>query len=459
MLALGVDLCGDALALALVETTGRAPRLVGSWSERLAPGAEPAAVLRAAVARHCPVAPEAVATALPGASVAHRILELPFSDPRRLAQTVPFELESLVPFDLERGVSSFTVLERRGTTAVVLAAIALRSVVGAHLEQMRSAGIDPAIVDLGALATVGLLAGPRASVLLVEPRSDGAVALLHNGRLAGLRVIDAPDEAAVLAEAQWSALALAGADALPPLVVAGADSPAAHRLASAVGVPLEALARHLPAWAAGAEASRLRAVALAGRAAGLVGLGLNFRSGELAYHAPREEARRQLRITAGLAAAVGLLAALAAGSAVAERRAELSRLDAEISRSVAAVLPGVQHGNEATQLQAAVDALEKRRDLLEGGKGSHPPVLEVLRGVASAVPERVPFQIDDCTVDGDGVKLHARTDSYESVDVLKRSLATVAVLRDPQVKDVKTGVDGRIEFRVSLGYKKDDDRD
>src|SRR5919206_918524 len=37
--------------------------------------------------------------ALPGPSVSH-VLSLPFSDPRRIEQTVGFEVESQIPFDL-----------------------------------------------------------------------------------------------------------------------------------------------------------------------------------------------------------------------------------------------------------------------------------------------------------------------------------------------------------------------
>jgi general secretion pathway protein L len=455
MLALGIDLCGDRLALALIDTSGRTPRLVGAWREHVASGDATADALRAAIARRSPRTPDAIATALPGGAVAHRILELPFADPRRLAATVPFEIESLVPFDLESGVSTFTVLHRTAAGATVLAAIARRDEIAAHLAQMNAAGVDPAIIDLGALATVGMLSLPVASALVIEPRNDGAVALVRGGRLASLRVIDAAGGSTVLAEAEWSALALVAGDPVPPLIVVGADGEVSARLATSLGARREALEAHLPGWATTADPSCLRAVALAARAAGVSSLGLNFRAGTFAYHAPREESRRQLRITAGCAAAAAVLAIVAAASGFAGRRAELARLESDISRSVTAVLPTATHGNELQQLQAAVDALEKRREMLEGGHGSQAQVLEVLLGISEAVPDRVPFQVDDCTVDDDGVRLHARTDSYESVDLLKRSLARVPGLRDPQVKDSKTGVDGRIEFRVTLAFRKE----
>jgi hypothetical protein len=68
------------------------------------------------------------------------------------------------------------------------------------------------------------------------------------------------------------------------------------------------------------------------------------------------------------------------------------------------------------------------------------------------VPEQVKVTVDDFAVDDDGVRLHAKTDSYESVDVVKRSLQNVPGLFNPEVKDVKAGVDGRIEFRIAFRF-------
>ena len=49
----------------------------------------------------------------PGDAVTHRILELPFHDRKRLDQTVPFELESHLPFELDETVVDFQVLRTR----------------------------------------------------------------------------------------------------------------------------------------------------------------------------------------------------------------------------------------------------------------------------------------------------------------------------------------------------------
>lgn len=451
MLSLGIDASRETFTVALIDTAGRTPKLVGSWTEPRDLGRERAEQLRALIERHCPARPDAVGTALPGTSISHRILRLPFADAGRLAATVPFELESLVPFDVESGVIAFTVLERDGDGATVLAAIAQRSEVQRHLDEMAAAGVDPAVVDVGAVALAGLLRPRATDLLLIEPRDDGGVVLLREGRLAAVRVLDVPPEDGATRELRWAALTLLdGAPPPPVLVAAAADE--ARALVAAIGGATTSPATELPGWCSAAPVAQLRAIALAARAARLTTLGLDFRTGDLAYHAPSEEAWRQLRIAGFLAAAVVVLALLAFVAALAGRRSELAALRAEVSRAVTDVLPGAAPGTERTRLQGAIDTLEARRKVLGGAASDRPKTLELLRQITEAVPAQTPVTVDDFAIDDDGIRLHARTDSYESVDVVKRALQSVPGLHDPEVKDVKAGVDGRIEFRIALRF-------
>ncbi len=452
MLALGIDPGEEALSLALVELSGRAPRLVGSWREPRGSAPLPDH-LREAVARHCPTAPDAVATALPGRQATFRLLRLPFSDASRLAATVPFELESVVPFDLGDAVTSYVPVERGEGSTTVLAAIAPRDAVRRHLDEMRLAGLDPAIVDVGPIATAGVFERGPSDLLLVEAREDGAIALLRHGSLSALHALDAgarsgDDE--TRRRLRWSLLATAGDGPAPPVTVVGSGADVAREVASEAGLAVTDAHRQLPAWLDGAPLEHLRAIALAARAAGLAKTGTNLRSGDLAYHAPSEEARRQLRSTGVLAAVAAVLALASLGATVAARRSELAALRSQIAGEVRAVLPTAAPGGERGQLESAIDGLRKRRSTLTGASGERPPVLEVMRSILAAVPERVPFEVDDFALDPDGLRMHARTDSYESVDVIKRALKDVPGARDAEVKDVKTGVDGRVEFRASV---------
>ncbi|MFM7143932.1 MAG: hypothetical protein ACKO2K_18670, partial [Alphaproteobacteria bacterium] len=233
MLALGIDPGEESLSLALVELAGRTPRLVGSWQAPRAEGPL-AAQLRATVAERCPRPVDAVATALPGRQATFRLLKLPFVDQGRLAATVPFELESLVPFDVAEALTSFVPLERTDGQTTVLAAIAPHDVVRRHLDDLKEAGIDPAIVDVGPIATAGLFDRGSGDLLLVEAREDGAVALSRHGHLAALHALDASSRSGdeeLRRRIRWSLLATVGEGTPAPVAIVGPSAAAARSVA------------------------------------------------------------------------------------------------------------------------------------------------------------------------------------------------------------------------------------
>ena len=112
--------------------------------------------LREFVARH-ELADSVVVTSLPGDLVTYRTFFLPFRDRKKLEQTIPFELESQVPFGLEDIVIDYDVLRRDRDGCHILAALVQRSDLTAHLALFEEAGLDPKIVDLAPLATLNAL--------------------------------------------------------------------------------------------------------------------------------------------------------------------------------------------------------------------------------------------------------------------------------------------------------------
>ena len=106
---LALDVGPHTLRAALVERTLRSQRVLGLYAHPRAPGGDLAGDLRALAAHHGIVWDEVVSV-LPGDLVTHRILTLPFHDRKRLEQTVPFELEAHLPFELDDTIIDFQVL-------------------------------------------------------------------------------------------------------------------------------------------------------------------------------------------------------------------------------------------------------------------------------------------------------------------------------------------------------------
>jgi general secretion pathway protein L len=99
---------------------------------------------------------EQVACALPAGQLSTRRLEFPFSDPRRLAQTIPFEIEAETPFDLDDIIVDWNILKSERQEGVVAATLARREHVSAALESLQEAGCDPQVMEAEGLVLANL---------------------------------------------------------------------------------------------------------------------------------------------------------------------------------------------------------------------------------------------------------------------------------------------------------------
>src|SRR5688500_12530857 len=98
-------------------------------------------------------------TGLPGDAAAVRTLKFPFNDPKKIAEALPFALESEIPLDLEEIVLSWAVLgpsakAKKDVTneTEVLVAWAKKDAVQGVLDLFAVHGIDPRHVEFDALA-------------------------------------------------------------------------------------------------------------------------------------------------------------------------------------------------------------------------------------------------------------------------------------------------------------------
>jgi general secretion pathway protein L len=471
---LALDVGGATLRAALVESTLRSQRILGFY---VTPRSDDlAADLRTLTTAH-DLHWDEVISALPGHLVAHRVLTLPFHDRKRLDQTVPFELENQLPFDLDDAVVDYQVLGRDGDAAVVLAAFASKVAVREHLALLAAAGVDPRVVDLTPLAVVNVLriaqVGRGAQSAFIALDHDRAtVGVLEDGRLRGLRTLSRGagingDLELVTRDVRWSLLALAGDAALDSLELwIGGDTVDRPEVAAALGEALGVTPRTLATLSlAGVPITLRREQAAFAAPLGLAlreggdAFGIDFRRGEFTYHREREALWRGLAV-AGVLAAIAL--ALMVTSFVLEGRRLAARRDAvrgEIRALFTAALPNVRTiVNEKAQLAAEIAALEKQRQVYGGLAPSAPRALDLLKAVTQGVPADVQLDIEELALDGENLRLRGSTRTYEGVEGVKRGLATRPEFRDVQAKDVRASVDGsRVDFRLLLTPAHGDD--
>lgn len=492
---LALDIEDAEVKAAVLETSFRDYHIAGLYHDLLSPdGGSVPDQLRHFLERH-QLAGDTVVSTLPGRLVSHRVFFLPFRDRKRLNQTIPFELETHVPFGLDEVIVDYQVLHRDSSGTTVLAAMVQKPDLEAHLAMLQAAGIDPKVVDFAPLSALNVLRVlgdnlPPTFAFVDFSTAAANVSLYRNGQLAGLRTLSvgsggaatngasrnghlgaAPSAAAeqsddvlraAAVDLRWSLLVINGAplDEGLPCYLAGPPAwlerigPVLERELSLDVRRLDRTPlRALPAEVRGSLAECAIPLGLALREVAPANtLGLNFRRAEFSYHRGQEEVRRALGRVAALAAILVVLAVVNVFFSYQLQVSRLAAIDSQIRYVFQKTLPDERPVEPRAQLQTEVDRLEQKVKLLGGIVSlSGVAAIDVMRGISTALPANLKLDIDEYNFDPDGVRIRGKTDEFETVDKIKQSLISVPFFKDVQVKDVKAAPDGKgVSFRLIL---------
>ena len=140
--------------------------------------------------------PEVVATAIAGRNAMTRELSLPFSDDKKIATVLGFELEELLPLDIDELVYDYEPLESGPDGANLLCAAVDKGWFADFLSELQSADIDPKVVTLDAMAYTHLLQSlgdggdDEGCVALVDVGHETtSVTVVQSGQLRTVRTI------------------------------------------------------------------------------------------------------------------------------------------------------------------------------------------------------------------------------------------------------------------------------
>jgi general secretion pathway protein L len=115
---------------------------------------------------------------------------MPFGDPKKIRQTLPYEIETMVPFPIDDLVVDFTVLDR-AEHSDILAASVNKALVSEYLSRLQPYGIDPEVLDIRCVPTVSWLLkqeGTPANGLFLDVGGKKNTMILYiKGRIALIR--------------------------------------------------------------------------------------------------------------------------------------------------------------------------------------------------------------------------------------------------------------------------------
>ena len=174
---LGLDLGARSVKAVLLEGTFRGFTVAAARRVPLgaADGEGPPAARHAVAVRTLledgAFAFDVAAVAFPGAGVSSNVITLPFSDPRRIEQTIGFEVEGQIPFDLADVAWDWQPLGVRDGQTDLLVGVVRKEELGRLLAALGEAGVDPRLVLPAGPAYASLFA---AGVVAPVPRPEGA---------------------------------------------------------------------------------------------------------------------------------------------------------------------------------------------------------------------------------------------------------------------------------------------
>ena len=478
---LGLDLGARRVKAVLLETTLRGFEVARAGELPVPDGEAPLRERQGAAARELLAGAawqaDAAVASVPGVTAASHLVSLPFTDARRIEQTVQYEVEAAIPFDLADVAWDWQPLERLEARTDLLVGVIRNEELAALLAALASAGVDPSAVvpaapTLAAAWAAGAVADPappgeaELAVDLGAERTHACV--VSEGRCLFARTF-AGGAAGALRGAGEGGPGLARG--LPPLVRelratlrafearpsrrpvrrlvlcgGSAELPGlADALAAELGLPAGPLRLQGPAATgiAPAEAPSL-ALPLALALRGWLGTRfqrLNLRRGAFASRRGTQDVRERVVRLSVYGGLVLLLALVAAGvQAVALRRQE-----ALLDRSLCEVTERVV-GRCFEDFSVAESVLRGRGTLA----GAIPRVSAagVLAELAARAPA-VPLRLDRIEIGREKLHLQGTTDAAENVDKIVSALRASRCFAGARSGGARRrGAEARFEFTI-----------
>jgi Tfp pilus assembly protein PilN len=448
-----------------------------------------------------------VVTALRGDRLSVRRLEFPFTERRRLAQAVPFEVEDTLPFELEQVLLDWQQVGGERNQARVVAAIAPRPRVSELIEALHEAGCDARTVEAEGLVLANLcaafeLGGPRLLVDLGHAKTtfcalqDEKPVAAHSFGVAGRALTEAvaEDRGLSLAEAERAkcehgifdpvlggrlAKASAVIDQIAGEMVRFAaslepwlqqriedvtifggsaqlermDELLAERTGLSVarlGLPRDELGPGLVAG--GLPVVFAPAIALALRGTARARTELNFRQDEFARRVDLSRYRRDFGSTFVLGGIVLALALANALSGALLESGTARRAEKQVAALWSQAFPDRPlPENPVAAMREAVSAAHARAEFLGVYRGNR-SALDLLGEISRRVPPDLDVVFEELSIDRGTIRIRAFTKSFEAAERLGAELAKFEPFSKVQVGAIETDRRSDVKkFNVTIG--------
>jgi len=429
--------------------------------------------------------------------VSFRNLSMPFTDLKKIRQTLVFELETLMASSVEGHLIDFIDVGRSGTQTNLIAASVNRDYIREHLSIFRSFEVEPEVLDIRNVSLANqilmqqnrpangmlLCLGSRICSILLF--SDKKIILIRHlpfkGKdLAGLASLAAKREKAGLSntgeyEADLVSLCRSinltmrgfqvetGTEHKPQEVFITGPGALVPITAEILGRELELkvsnlnlsenadniqLGQHLTGLYNPALMDNALALALR---EGKKAQGFNFRREQFQVKTQFVKLRKELIRASIYLGIICILLAVNFGVDYRDLKKRNASLDSQIKELFTSTFPEVTNVVEPMhQMKTKINALKDESGLAPG-INKNGLFLEILDDISSRIPADLEINVDRMVVDQQGVQIRGTTDTFNTVDSIKKGLESSDMYRDVIIASANLDQSGKgVRFEIKM---------
>ena len=441
-----------------------------------------------------------VVVSIPAYHCSLRTITMPFTDEKRLTQVIPFEVESQLPFSIEDTVVDHHPLTRDNGHSRLLVAAAPKVVLGGVLALLSKVGIDPAVLDLDALAlytvaNYGIKSKEVDPLVVIDVGANKTtLVVMDQGQVRFVRsILQGSQQWTGLLAKAWS-VSMEEAEgkkrqdgmegesdrdiqeALSPwmkevartLHVAQVESQKTIRnlvlcgggsrlkgldlwMAKAFDLQLQTMNPPiLEEKAASWDPSLSLALGLALKGAAVTKASrINFRQGEFTYQKEVEQSRKKTRWVWVGALIFLLMLGLDLGVKYNIRVSNYEKVRGEVRQTFMAMFPQVRNiVDEVYQAETIVGELKKKAALF-GRKET--TAVGFLGELTIRIPKDVEIKVNELVIDPERIRIDAETESFEAIDRIKAEVLKSDLFGQAEVSNAKMSAkEGWVKFSLTI---------
>jgi general secretion pathway protein L len=491
---LGIDVTSDSVTAVQVEG-GLRGFSITDWSRVVMEETGGLDSALRALSEQMDLTADTCISAISGEQISYRNLQMPFKDKKKISQTIAFTIETMLPFPIRDVLIDFAVVDQSDQSEI-LAATVRRGYVSEYLASLQSHGIDPDLVDASGVPTGLWLLNqpdiPDDGLLLQMGRKHTIMVLYVNKRVSLVRLLHFGDgiESAVEGEApvndQRQSAApenlkrvfrelctdvhstlhgfqsqtkrtvrpekafITGEGSLHSqtegLLEEFLEIPAERvNVARDARVHLEEEVAQL--WEPGLMDS---ALALALRDS-KKGPGFNFRTGEFEVRKKSLRLWGEIRKVAVFLIVIVCLAGAYFGVDYYLLNKRYRMLDEKIAEIYRQTFPDAGRiVNPIDQMKVKINEIKQSELSIPGIRGDQ-KVIDLLRDISLKIPASLDVTVTSMIVDPESVKMKGETDTFNTVDILKRNLEPSDYFSEVTISSANLDRSGkRVQFEMKM---------